>query len=142
MLTLAEHLGALNAKTLAWVAEDPANRWAGTYTEDLAHWAGIGVLTVRDLMRYEMECQYWDLHKEAYGFRPRGVNFSEMTYEELSDETSRLFRAADRAREEDAEYEYQSMIYAQEDAEDENVRRDEMPLPIDYVACHYQEGWL
>lgn len=142
MVSLAQYLADRNAATLAWVAEDPANRWAGTYTEDLAHWAEIGVLTVRDFMRYEMVCQYSDLHKDAYGFRPHYVNFSEMTFEEISEETDRMFRYMDSQAEANAEWEAEMMAYAQEDAEEENKQRDEMPLPIDYVAANYQEGWL
>jgi hypothetical protein len=34
------------------------------------------------------------------------------------------------------------MIFIQEDAEEENKKRDESPLPIDYVAHNYQDGWL
>ena len=37
--TLAEYLRERNVQTEAWIAEDPANRWAGMYTEDLSHWA-------------------------------------------------------------------------------------------------------
>ena len=140
--TLAQYLADRNASTLAWVAEDPNNRWAGTYTEDLTHWAEIGVLTVRDFIRYEMESQYSDLHKDACGFRPRGVNTSEWTYEQLEAETERLYRYMESQAEYEKEWEHQSMVYAQEDAEVENAQRDEMPLAIDYVACHYQDGWL
>ena len=43
--TLAQYLRDRNAATEAWVAEDPTNRWAGMYTEDLTHWAETGVLT-------------------------------------------------------------------------------------------------
>lgn len=142
MTSLAQYLADRNAATLAWVAEDPANRWAGTYTEDLAHWAEIGVLTVRDLLRYEMECQYSDLHKEAYGFRPRGVNFSDWTYEELCEETDRLWRHAEQEAAYEAEYQARQ---AEIDAEQELERLKwlvEQPEKIDYVAANYQDGWL
>ena len=140
--TLAQYLRERNAATEAWVAEDPNNRWAGLYTEDLAHWAEIGVLTMRDFLRYEMETQYSDLHKDAYGFRPRGVNLSEWSYEELAEETDRLCRYMESQAEWEAEREALEMAYLQDEAEKENAARDEMPLPIDYVAANYQEGWL
>jgi len=140
--TLTQYLADRNASTLAWVAEDPDNRWAGTYTEDLAHWAEIGVLTVRDLMRYEMECQYSDLHKDAYGFRPRGVNLSEWTYEELVEETDRMFRHMDSQAEYDAEWERQEEAERLEQEAEHAAWLAEQPETIDYVACHYQDGWL
>ena len=59
-MTLAEHLAALNAKTLAWIAEDPTNRWAGLYTEDLAHWHEMDIFTVAQFKRYENETLFWD----------------------------------------------------------------------------------
>ena len=140
--TLAQYLRERNAATEAWVAEDPDNRWAGTYSEDLAHWAEIGVLTMRDFLRYEMETQYSDLHKDAYGFRPRGVNLSEWSYEELAEETDRLMCELENQAAYEAEYKARQ---AEIDAEQERERLAwlaEQPEKIDYVACKYQEGWL
>lgn len=48
MSELLTHLEAINARSAAWVAEDPAKRWAGMLTTDLAHWAEYGVTTVAD----------------------------------------------------------------------------------------------
>lgn len=140
--SLAQYLAERNAATLAWVAEDPTNRWAGTYTEDLAHWAEIGVLTMRDFLRYEMETQYWDLYKDVYGFRPRGVNFSEWSYEQLVEETDYLMEQLEQQAAYDAEYEAH---YKEIEAEQEKERLAwlaEQPEKIDYVAHNYQEGWL
>lgn len=140
--TLAQYLRERNAATEAWVAEDPANRWAGTYTEDLAHWAEIGVLTMRDFLRYEMETQYSDLYKDVYGCRPRGVNFSSMSYEELADETDYLMTQLENQAAYEAEYQARQ---AEIDAEQERERLAwlaEQPEKIDYVAANYQEGWL
>lgn len=142
MKTLAQYLRERNAATEAWVAEDPANRLAGMYTEDLAHWAEIGVLTMRDFLRYEMETQYSDLHKDAYGFRPRGVNLSEWSYEELSEETDRLMHELENQAAYEAKYQARQ---AEIDAEQERERLAwlaEQPEKIDYVAANYQEGWL
>lgn len=142
MKTLAQYLRERNAATEAWVAEDPSNRWAGTYTEDLAHWAEIGVLTMRDFLRYEMETQYSDLHKDALGFRPRGVNLSEWSYEELVEETDSLYRYMESQAARQVEYDiYFKKIEAEQKAEHE-ARLAEQPEPIDYVAANYQEGWL
>jgi hypothetical protein len=142
MTSLASYLAGRNSATLAWVAEDPANRWAGTYTEDLAHWAEIGILTVLDLKRYEMQTSYWDLHKDVYGFRPRGMDIDCMTYEELEQDYNYLLTQLDRAIEADAEWDRQEEEYRLEQEAEHAAWLAEQPEAIDYVACHYQEGWL
>jgi len=139
--TLAQYLRERNAATEAWVAEVPG-RWAGTYTEDLAHWAEIGVLTVLDFWRYEMETQYSDLHKDACGFRPHGVDTSTWSYEELVEETDRLYRYMESQAEYDAQWEIQEAAYRAEQEAEHAAWLAEQPEAIDYVACHYQEGWL
>lgn len=141
MITLAQYLRDRNAATEAWVAEGP-DRWAGLYTEDLAHWAEIGVLTVRDFMRYEMECQYSDLHKDACGFRPHGVDTSTWTYDELVAETERLMDYMDSQVEYEAQWEIQEAAYRAEQEAEHAAWLAEQPLPIDYIAANYQEGWL
>ena len=141
MKTLAQYLRERNAATEAWVAEDPDNRWAGTYTEDLAHWAEIGVLTVRDFMRYEMETQYSDLYKDVCGFRPR-VNLSEWTYEKLVDETDYLMRELEQQASYEAEWQKREDEYRAEQERERLAWLAEQPEKIDYVACKHQEGWL
>ena len=140
--TLAQYLRERNAATEAWVAEDPSNRWAGLYTEDLAHWAEIGVLTVRDFWRYEMETQYSDLHKDAYGFRPRGVNLSEWTYEELVEETDYLMTQIEHQAAHEAEHQRLEEEYRAQQEAEYDAWLAEQPEKIDYVAANYQEGWL
>jgi hypothetical protein len=140
-MTLAEHLAALNAEKQAWMDAGP-DRWTGFWVEDLAHWAEIGVHTVEDFKRYDLIQMIWEMYKDVTGIRPRHMDFNSMSMEDLQKEANYLGRQMESAIEVDAEWEYESMVYAQEDAEEENVARDEAPLPIDYVACHYQEGWL
>lgn len=141
-MTLAAHIAALNAEKLAWIAEDPDNRWTGLYVEDLAHWAEIGVLTVLDFQRYELQSLVWEMYKDVTGIRPRHMDFDSMSLEDLQREVDYLDRQMQASIAYDEECEYLSMAYAQEDAEQENIARDEAPLPIDYVACHHQDGWL
>lgn len=142
MTTLAEHLAALNAEKLAWVAEDPDNRWTGLWVEDLAHWHEMDIFTVAQFKRYDLETLVWEMYKDAMGFRPRHIDLKSMTDEELQREADYLGECISRQIEADVENDYLSMIYAQEDAEEENVARDEAPLPIDYIACRHQDGWL
>jgi hypothetical protein len=82
-MTLAEYLAEKNAKAAAWVAEDPDNRWAGTLTEDLAHWAEYGVTTADELERHLLVGEIWDIYKSINGIRPRWINFNEMSDAEL-----------------------------------------------------------
>jgi hypothetical protein len=41
-------------------------------------------------------CQYWDMYKDAYGFRPRGIDTSAWTLEQFEDEFKSLGEAIDR----------------------------------------------
>ena len=41
-------------------------------------------------------CQYWDMYKDAYGFRPRGIDTSAWTVEQFQDEFKSLGEAIDR----------------------------------------------
>jgi hypothetical protein len=142
MNALAQHLAALNAEKLAWVAEDPTNRWTGLYVEELDFWAEYGVYTVAQFKRHENETLFWDMYKDATGCRPRHVNLKDMTDEQLEREIDLLGRMIEDEIKRDEEWEAEMIAFAQEDAEIENEMRDEMPLPIDYIAANYQEGWL
>lgn len=88
-MTLVEHIAAENVKTLAWIAEDPANRGAGLVVEDPAHWAGYGITTVDEYQHYLAQADHWDTYKDIHGIRPRWVNYAEMTTEEIEAETER-----------------------------------------------------
>ena len=100
MTDLLTHLKTENDKTLAWVAEDPSNRWAVTYTEDLEHWASLGVTTVEDLELYEFQCNYSDMYKYVYGFRPRN-DTSAWTREDWKSELEFLSREMVRVEQEE-----------------------------------------
>lgn len=142
MLTLADHLAALNTKTKAWVAEDPDNRWAGLYVEDLSHWAEMGITTVKQFERYEMETSIWDLYKDVTGIRPRGYDFKSMSDDELTKMYDYLVKELELANEREKEYLAHMEEVEAQDAAERAARLAEMPEKIDYVACKYQEGWL
>jgi hypothetical protein len=141
-MTLAEHLAALNAEKLAWIAEDPNNRWTGLYVEDLAHWAEIGVLTVRDFKRYELESTIWELYKDVTGIRPRHMDIKSMSYEELESECDLLYRMLEDEIKREEEWQRQEEEYCLEEEAKRAAWLAEQPEVIDYVACRYQEGWL
>jgi hypothetical protein len=104
MSQLVAHIKSLNAKTQAWVDEDPANRWAGMLVEDEAHWAEQGVHTVEDFERRELEIAIYEGHKDAYGVKGRHYDFDSMSMDELRAEADRISQAAREAfeREEEA----------------------------------------
>ena len=141
-MTLAEHLAALNAEKLAWIAEDPDNRWTGLYVEELEHWAEYGVYTVAQFQRHELESMIWEMYKDVTGIRPRHLDFKAMSDQELNDLADYLGSQMERAIEEEAAYiEHCKQIEAEQEAEHE-AWLAEQPEAIDYVAHNYQDGWL
>jgi len=113
-MTLAEHLAALNAEKLAWIAEDPDNRWTGLYVEELDFWAEMGVHTVAEFKRHENESLFWDMYKDATGCRPRHVNLKDMSDEELEREIDLLGRMIEDEIKREEEWEAEEMAYLQE----------------------------
>jgi translation elongation factor EF-Ts len=141
MITLAQHLKNLNAEKQAWMDAGP-DRWTGFYVEELEFWAEYGVTTVAEFKRHENETLFWEMYMDVTGCRPRHINLKDMSDEVLEKEIDLLGRMMEDEIKRDEEWEAEMIAYAQEDAEIENVQRDEAPLAIDYVAHNYQEGWL
>ena len=44
----------------------------------------------------QAQATYWDMHKDAYGFRPRGVDTSSWTLEQFEEEFAILGQAIER----------------------------------------------
>jgi hypothetical protein len=44
----------------------------------------------------QMQCQYWDMYKDAYGVRPRGIDTTDWTEEEFMAEFETLGRVIER----------------------------------------------
>lgn len=55
----------------------------GKQMTTLTSWEEMSVLE-------QMQCQYWDMHKEAYNFRPRGIDTSSWTEEQFFTEFASL----------------------------------------------------
>ncbi len=108
-MTLAEHLAALNAEKLAWIAEDPDNRWTGLYVEELDFWAEMGVTTVAQFKRYENESFFWEMYKDVTGCRPRHINLKDMSDEELEHEIDLLSRMMEDEIKREEEWRAQEM---------------------------------
>lgn len=56
MKTAVDFAKEFNADLRLWVAEDPANRWAGMLAEDEEHWSSYGIHTADQLMEYLDSC--------------------------------------------------------------------------------------
>jgi hypothetical protein len=140
-MTLAEHLAALNAEKQAWIDAGP-DRWAGFYTEDLSHWAEMGIHTVTDFQRYELQSIIWDMYKDVTGIRPRHMDFDSMSLEDLQREVDYLGSQMQASIEADARWEAEEEAYRIEQEAERAAWLAEQPEPIDYLACKHQEGWL
>jgi hypothetical protein len=90
---LINHIEAENAKTKAWIAEDPSNRGAGLYPTDVRYWEDRGIFTMAQLEREDLITYIYDGHKDAYGFRNRGYDFDSMTLDELKAEADSISKA-------------------------------------------------
>ena len=80
---LVAHIQKRNAATLAWVAEDPNNRWAGTLVEEPEHWARYGVTTPDQFEHYMAATDYYESYKSRYGIRPNWASVNAMSTEQL-----------------------------------------------------------
>lgn len=102
-MDLATYLNDIATKTAAWVAEDPANRWAVHPVTDVAYWAEQGITTVDQFVRDGLIGEFSDAYKSARGFRPRGYDLSRLTNDELQKMISDLYAEARANYEAEAE---------------------------------------
>jgi len=109
MMELMAHIKAENAKTQAWVAEDPKNRWAGLYPEDEAHWVERGITTVEALERDNLATYIYEGHKDAFGVKGRHYDFEAMSTEELRAEADYISRSVKEQMELEANMEKEAV---------------------------------
>jgi len=94
-MTLAERIDQINAKTQAWIDEDPENRWDGMLMTDVDRWYDTyGISTADQLDKYLLTEDYSSLYKSVHGIRPRWKNLHKMTLEELRVEFESLCEKA------------------------------------------------
>jgi len=93
-MTLADHIAALNAKTQAWIDEDPTNRGGFLHITDITYWNRGGIHTVEDFERHELVNTIWDVYKEVHGVRPRGLGLYGMSIAELKEMLNGLYENA------------------------------------------------
>ena len=81
MTTLLQHIESLNAQADAMMAQEPG-LWMSKYTDDMSHWADMGVFTVEDFKRNELINGISDASKDLYGCRMR-LDWDEMSIEDM-----------------------------------------------------------
>lgn len=75
----------IEAENAAWVAECEANgsTFYTTTASDADFWAYYGITTVAQYKRYTLEQSFWDLYKDVHGYRPRHLDLSDCSDEQL-----------------------------------------------------------
>jgi len=99
MTTLKQHIESINAKSQAWIDEDPANRWAGMITTDMDYWAEQGIHTVEDYERDSLIAYIYEGHKDAFGVKGRHYDFDSMSMDDLRAEADYISNAVHEAME-------------------------------------------
>ena len=108
-LQLLAYLGTQAANTMAWVDEDPQNRWASYAVVDIDHWIDQGINNIAQYERDDLIASYIDIYKDANGIKPRWINFDSMTNEELERDIDMM------CEEISAQIEYEKAQYALEE---------------------------
>ena len=94
-IELISHLLGLKAKALAWVAEDPANRWSSNaQLEPTVEWfRDCGWTCVHDYKLEQARSLYCEFYKDVYGIKARWA--WDLTLEECEDGIAQLERDAE-----------------------------------------------
>lgn len=87
---LLKHIKAINAKTQAWIDEDPLNRGAGLIAEDIEMWEDYGVVDVESFEQYSLVSDVFEATRSFYGFKPNWKELMERSKESLQAELERL----------------------------------------------------
>ena len=81
MTTLLQHIESLNAHADLMMAQE-SGLWMSKWTDDLSHWADMGVFTVEDFERNQLINGISDASKDLYGCRLR-LDWDEMSIEDM-----------------------------------------------------------
>ena len=99
MTTLLQHIEALNAKADLLMEQEPG-LWMSKWTDDLSHWADMGIYTVEDFRRNELINSISDASKELYGCRMR-LDWNEMSIEDMETTYDNICRQLNEQYEEE-----------------------------------------
>jgi hypothetical protein len=94
MKSLVKKIAELNAKTEAWVAEDPQNRFGGLLSTDLDHWKEYDINTGEELEHYLAVSDVYETTRSVHGYKPNWEVLKGMTLEALELELECLAKAS------------------------------------------------
>lgn len=96
-----------------------------------------------DISERDELCQLiWDMYKDVTGIRPRHMDMDSMSIADLRREVKYLDSQMEEAIERDLAWEDQIRAWKAEEEAFFAARQAEQPLPIDYYAARYQDGWI
>jgi hypothetical protein len=72
-------------------------------SNELKSWEEMSVLE-------QMQCQFWDMYKDAYGVRPRGIDTTDWTEEQFMAEFETLGRVIEREEADRKEREAEAVV--------------------------------
>lgn len=87
---LTAHIQKINAKTQAWINEDPKNRCAGMLVDEPEHWARYDIYTVAQFEHYMAALDLYEATKAHHGYKPDWRSLMAMSTEELIEAIKRL----------------------------------------------------
>lgn len=99
LTALQAHLNAIRTRTEAWVAEDPANRWACYPVDEAEFWAKQGITTVEAFEHYMLVSQVFEMTREVWGYKPSWSHLNAASDESLREEVKSLSEHGKRQRE-------------------------------------------
>jgi len=130
MTTLLQHIESLNAQADLMMAQE-SGLWMSKYTDDMSHWADMGVYTVEDFRRNELINSISDASKDLYGYRMR-LDWDQMSIEDMEATYDNICRQLREQFEMEQEWEREQAEEARIAAE--GLQPDCEPLPYEEYA--------
>ena len=125
-ITLLQHIESLNAQADLLMEQEPG-LWMSKYTDDMSHWADMGVYTVEDFKRNQLINGISDASKDLYGCRLR-LDWDEMSIEDMESTLDNICAQLN------AQYEEEKAAEAWEAELKRGLPDDCEPLPYEQYA--------
>lgn len=108
---LITHIKNLNEQSIAWVNQDPVNRFSSLYSEDISHWNSMNIFTADDFNRHNLICNVFESTRSILGYKPSWAGLSSLSTEALQQELVSLNRIANAQLEDDKAAEAKEQSY-------------------------------
>jgi hypothetical protein len=90
MKTALDKINEVNAKSEAWVAEDPTNRAVCILSTDMEWWSSINVNTYEEMEKYLLVSDVYEATRDLYGYKRDWSQLTAMSVEQLECEYTAL----------------------------------------------------